>query len=323
MKKIKISKIFANDNFEYLLIPRILESYFDVKLEWTSPAKCELLIIGSYKKYEKFFRLFYTLINSNLKSIFDEFRKGLLFSKNKPVTILYLTEDERPFLTVADFRIGSDYNYSNNEKYIRIPVWKEYIDWSNLKLKKIPIDCLNAKRFGMHYDINELIKPQGLDLLSKQKKICSFFSHLNPPRKELINLINNVFEVSGFGVAFDKRIPDHNNSNFFKKDILNNYFANFCPENSIFPGWYTEKVLDSFLGKSLPITWADQNISKEFNSNSFINLNNYSVQDILDVLQNLKSEDFLLNFTKEPILLEKPNLNKEIEFTKKIIKNFL
>ena len=77
-----------------------------------------------------------------------------------------------------------------------------------------------------------------------------------------------------------------------KKDILENYFANFCPENDIYPGWYTEKVIDSYLCHTLPITWADVNINKFFNTNCFINLNLIDPKNYDEIFDNLKDEKF-------------------------------
>ena len=30
---------------------------------------------------------------------------------------------------------------------------------------------------------------------------------------------------------------------------MEDFTINYCPENEIFPGWYTEKIPDAFLGK--------------------------------------------------------------------------
>jgi hypothetical protein len=103
---------------------------------------------------------------------------------------------------------------------------------------------------------------------------------------------------------------------------MKNYAFNLCPENSMFPGYYSEKVLDAFIAKCLPVTWADSNIRIDFNQNAFVNLNEYMDHSIKDLFVLLKDDQFLLKYTKEPLLLDKPNLNFENKFVANILSNF-
>jgi hypothetical protein len=69
----------------------------------------------------------------------------------------------------------------------------------------------------------------------------------------------------------------------------------------------------------LPITWADENISYDFNIKSFVNLNNYIKNNFKDIIYLLKQNEFLNTFTDQPLLLSRPTLHNEIVFAKKII----
>ena len=62
-----------------------------------------------------------------------------------------------------------------------------------------------------------------------------------------------------------KILEDHNKSGFFKKDLIKNYKFSFCPENSIYPGYVTEKIPEVYASKSIPITWIDQIFRMIFN----------------------------------------------------------
>jgi hypothetical protein len=126
------------------------------------------------------------------------------------------------------------------------------------------------------------------------------------------------FTVNGYGPYFNKNISHHNFNPLSKKEILKKYAFNLCPENSLYPGYYTEKVPEAFLGQSLPLTWADNNINHDFNEKSFVNLLNYTKDNYLEISELLKDESFLKKFTSEPLLLKEPNLNQEIIFIKKI-----
>jgi len=103
---------------------------------------------------------------------------------------------------------------------------------------------------------------------------------------------------------------------------MKNYAFNLCPENNMYPGNYTEKILDSFIGKCLPISWADNNINEEFNKKAFINLNNFLNSDMQELFKSLREESFLREYTKEPLLLKKPNLDSEIKYIETILSNF-
>jgi hypothetical protein len=135
----------------------------------------------------------------------------------------------------------------------------------------------------------------------------------------MYSIISKNLTIDGYGPYFDKKIKNHNDSKLSKKEILKKYAFNLCPENSLFPGYYTEKVPEAFLCKSLPFSWMDNNVNFDFNEKSFINLLNYSKDNYLEIIHLLKDDSFLKKFISEPLLLKEPNLENEISFVKKII----
>ena len=172
------------------------------------------------------------------------------------------------------------------------------------------------------YTPDELSIPQGDSFLKKNKKICFFTSHLNEPRKSIYDTLKKNFQIDGFGPYFDKNIYNHNSSNFMKIDIMKNYRFNLCPHNALYPGYYDEKIPDAFVAKTLPITWCDSNVDIDFNNSAFINLYNFCKLDYRELTSILNDEGFLKKYAKEPLILNKINLEKESEFIEKILKNF-
>ena len=148
--------------------------------------------------------------------------------------------------------------------------------------------------------------------------MCIFTSHLNYPRDIIYKKFNKEFQLDGYGKYFDKNIVNHNNSNFFKFDILKNYKLNLCPANSIYPGYYIESIVESFDALCMPITWADQNISMDFNPKSFININD-DYNNIDKLISLIKNKDYLKRLNEQPLFIKKPNLELEFKFIKKII----
>ena len=317
MKKIRISSIWSHSDIKYSLLVSIIKNVLNYEIIWTRPNNCDLLIVGPYN-YNKIYRKVLKKTNLTSIEIVKGFLKGLYFRKDNPITVFYTSENSRRNSEDCDFNIVSDFNYDNNVNTLSMPNWKEYIDWEDYGINR-PKDVLNCKRLGFFYKIEDLLKPQEFEFIKKKKNICCFFTKLDSFKKQTLKVLNNHFKVDGYGPAFDKKIFNHNSSNFKKKDILENYFANFCPENDIYPGWYTEKVIDSYLCHTLPITWADVNINKFFNTNCFINLNLIDPKNYDEIFDNLKDEKFLKKFGEEPLFKKRPNLEKEINFIKNIL----
>lgn len=309
----------------FLWIPYFKESIFihllkklsKKKIEIVAPKNSDLLFIGVYDLYtlKRHCYNFFKEKIFNPEKYYPNLDLYLFNRKNTPIRIFYSTDNIRWNIIKSDFSISSDLGVQN-ENHLRFPVWKNFIDWSN---NGIYHENTNRKRFGGYYNIESLMRPQGHNFINKKKNMCFFTSHLIEPRTSIYNFFSTHFTIDGYGPYFDKNIKNHNRSNFKKIEIMKNYAFNLCPENSLYPGYYCEKVPDAFMGKCLPITWADNNISQDFNEKSFVNLINYTKNNYKDICELLKDEIFLKKFADQPLLLEKPNLEKEEKFIQKII----
>lgn len=324
MKKIKISHLWTagHETIINSVFFNLIKIISKNNIVFTTPSKCDLLILGPYNletlsnRYKQILQR--SLRFSKIKEYLDDIQKGLLFRKQKPITIFYAHENVRSNLIKSDFSITSDFE-NNNIRHLRFPVWKENIDWSHEGIKRSN-DTFMIKRFGEFYDLKKLLNPLGGSFLSR-KNICIFTSHMNEPRGEIFRQFSKHFVVDGYGPFFNKKIKNHNLSSFLKIDILRKYAFNLCPHNSIYPGYYEEKVPESFLGGCLPITWSDENIRFDFNEKSFVNLNNYIAGGFKNIIEMLKDSNYLKKFTDQPLLLKEPNLETEKSFLDKIIKN--
>ena len=89
-----------------------------------------------------------------------------------------------------------------------------------------------------------------------------------------------------------------------------------CIENSIHPGYFTEKITDCILHKTIPIYWGCPDISEYYNSNGFIIFN--TSDEAINIINNLTPDDYFnrLEFIEE-------NYNKAFEYKDyiKTIKN--
>jgi len=220
----------------------------------------------------------------------------------------------------ADYYITSDLGVSS-ENHLRFPSWKDYIDWSVSEDIYRDKNTLNSYRFGSYWNLDDLIKPLGEDFLRRKKEFCIFTSHLVEPRKSIYLKFSKNFNVDGYGPYFNKSIKNHNSSEFKTQNILKDYAFNLCPQNSLYPGYYTEGLVNAFVSKTLPVTWADKNINLDFNEKSFINLLDYTSSNYDEICQLMKDQYFLKKFVTEPLLLQKPDLKNEKLFVQKILSN--
>jgi hypothetical protein len=84
---------------------------------------------------------------------------------------------------------------------------------------------------------------------SRRKKFaCAFVGNPEPFRLKAIKEIAKLGNVDCYGTAYGKPVKD-------KMSILNEYQFNICFENDLYPGYVTEKVIESWVGGAIPIWW--------------------------------------------------------------------
>ena len=194
----------------------------------------------------------------------------------------------------------------------------EMVDWSHEGVRGN-----TNPRYGSLLSLDRLCQPLGNTFLEKPRKSVLFASHLREPRKTLLEALKNQMDVVEFGKHFDSSIKSHHQSGFQKLKILRNFGYNLCPENGMYPGYYTEKIPEAFMGDSLPITWTDSNIAVDFNPKAFINLAPMMASHYTELGDILNSKDRLAGFAQEPLLLQKPSIQPFVHFVSEIIKKVL
>ena len=287
-----------------------------------------MVIYGCYRWNDLFFKLnLYKLLKRRINSkkilnLINSFEQGLLSfnflkRKNNPLKLFYTTEFLRSdYFPEADFVISQDLGITR-ENHLYDGNWKDTCDWSHYGFYR-PLTQY-AKRLGKFIDVNTLTKPQGIFFMSKPRNFFIMTSHLYEPRKTFYDVFSKNFRVDGYGPWFNRNIQRAEESVVTKLDIMTKYAFNLCPENSIYPGYTSDRVPGAIFGKCLPITWADQNINYEFNPKAFVNLNDHFHDNFESIIENLKSDEYLKRFSQEPLLLKKPTLEKEIKFVEKIL----
>ncbi len=305
MRQIKIGSLGLAHDYKGSLFP-VLMCALGYRVEWVSPRDCDLLIFGPFISDKKRYRW----LPRSIRPHFDLPPWG---KRSAPITLFHTAENIRCDTVVADFSISYDLGVCASN-HLRFPYWMEMLDWSSQGV----IGNMN-QRYGSLLSIESLMRPLGEIYLNRDNKAAFFTSHLREPRKSIFKAVSSAIDVDCYGPHFDKSVVDHNKSGLYKRDILSHYRFNLCPENGCFPGYYTEKIPEAFAAGCIPITWADSNVSMDFNPLALINM----FEMISDGYRNLRSvlhdASLLAKLVSQPLLLKTP----EIEPAKKFLKNIL
>jgi hypothetical protein len=114
---------------------------------------------------------------------------------------------------------------------------------------------------------------------TEKNKLCSIiassknFTSGHQLRHKIIQTQYNDVDVFGYGY---KPVDS-------KREALDAYKFSITIENSIQPGYWTEKVVDCFATKTIPIFWGDRSICDHFDSDGIIFFNNLTtLEEILE-----------------------------------------
>lgn len=310
MKSIHIALLGTQHDYAQGLFPLIAKS-LGYSIIWTNYAKADLVIFGAfYKPNAKPYRWLPKPLRSSALSLENQ----LSSRKNKPLTLFHTCESLRHDIFQTDYSISFDLGVEN-PTHLRLPYWIELVDWSHEGI----VGNTNP-RYGSLLSLEKMQAPLGNAFLERTHRAAMITSHLLEPRKMLFEAVNKAIGVSGYGPYFDNAIKNHHHSNFEKKDLLKGFAFNLCPENHLYPGYYTEKIPESFMSGALALGWVDANVRADFNPAAFINLEPLAWEQFESLGQLLNSREYLNSFCDQALLLTKPTLENAKNFIGEILK---
>jgi hypothetical protein len=200
-------------------------------------------------------------------------------NRSRVKKIFYTGENLRPNYEDCDYSFTFDFlDYGGRN--IRIPLWMLQIDWFNKGGYSnpqfvIPVSELKQSRYS--------VRPK--------TKFCSIvFNTPRPNRIEILKKLSKYKQIDCFGQPFGNHFYGEDN----KYDIISNYKFNICFENTIYPGYYTEKLIHAKIAGCIPLYCADDQCNQDFNPQSFLNLYNFDsmesyIEKIIDLDRNQQS----------------------------------
>jgi len=307
-KTLRIAAIGVAEDYPQSLVPLTLKA-LGYSIKWTARHQAELVIFGPFQRPQNYHNRY---IPKPLRPLVKRFSSGKSRGY-QPVTLFQTGENLRHKDVTADYAISFDLAIAS-ERHLRLPFWLEQLDWSHEG-----IHGMRNERFGQLLNIQRLMQPLGSGFLSRPRKAAFFSSHLREPRRTLYAALHSVITVDGFGAQFDTSIAHHSASSIQKMDILRDYAINLCPENSMYPGYYTEKIPEAFHAGCLPVSWTDNNVAIDFNPDAFVNLAPMMQSNFAELAPILHNLSILQNYADQPLLMQAPTLDGLKAFLREII----
>ncbi len=241
--------------------------------------------------------LFLSFLIKHFNVIIDDKPDYLIFSVygkkhlkyDRSIKIFYSGENFIPDFNLCDYALGFHY-LDFGDRYLRFPLYV-YYQWYyrnisqefSLEHREWPDEERLVKRdfcnFVYSNNVNaDPIRDEFFKELSKYKKVDSGGRHLN--------------NISG---------PVKDKLNFIK-----DYKFTIAFENSSSPGYTTEKLLEPFLAKSLPIYFGNPLIHMEFQNGSIVHVTDRNdfpraIDEIIHLDQN---DRHYLDKIKHPVLTD-------------------
>jgi hypothetical protein len=201
---------------------------------------------------------------------------------------------------------------------LNIPIWYPYRKHLNILKKKnfyfiltnsinkiqknIMILPLFIQRYESHYKL--LLKKRIYKL--SEKKFCAFIvsNPSNLDRLDFYKKLSKYKKIDSYGKVFKNsnfetktKVQHLSNSNLFKE-----YKFVICFENSYESNYITEKLPNVMLGGAVPVYRGAPNVSQYFNTDSFINYDNYGSYDsmIKKIIELDNDDSKYLKFINHP-----------------------
>lgn len=211
--------------------------------------------------------------------------------------IFYTGENHRPNLYLCDYALGFD--FIDGPNYLRVPLYS--ILW--------------------YYDFSTLLFPkhqQVIEANPKSKFCCFVSSNLGAKvRNDFFLRLSKYKQVDSGGKVLNNLgglVSD-------KIEFMRPYKFCIAYENSSFPGYVTEKIMDCFIAGCIPIYWGSPNVEVDFNSKRILNRRDFKSDHafILRIKELDQDENAYQDFISQPILPD----NKFTEYFEEArLKNF-
>ena len=230
-----------------------------------------------------------------------------VFNPKEKVKIFVTGENVRPDFNQCTYSFSFDFE-DYGGKYIRLPLWFLQIDWFGKGGYGNP-------EFMM--PLSKLITNEYIE--TPKTKFCVLMSNkLVQNRVDCVNKLNLYKNVDCYGKPFGNWQYGESQ----KYDVFSKYKFSICFENSFAPngGYYTEKLIHAKLAGTIPLYYADDKVGRDFNIDSFINLNDFKSMDefVARVVEVDNDNSEYLRIKNSPLFKNNPDESTLQELKNKV-----
>lgn len=168
------------------------------------------------------------------------------------IKIFYTGENQCPDFNLCDYALGFEH-LTLGDRYFHLPI------------------CY-LNRYQKDF---RLMQEKHLKPIPEKTGFCSFVysnDRASEVREKFFNQLSDYKTISSGG-----RYKNNIGGPVADKLIFEQgHKFSFSFENSSYPGYCTEKLIQSFAAQTIPIYWGDPTVSETFNEEAFINCNKYN-----------------------------------------------
>jgi len=214
--------------------------------------------------------------------------------KLNPINIIVINEPNEYFGL-------HDWVIKNHIHFTKILTWSfkvlnqcknaEYISFGDSWFKPDQYEKEHDKTFSIAHLCGKLLLTHGHQL-----------------RHEILNRQNEIMIPKNFYYTIGDRY-NIENARIGKEQVYASSGFGVCIENVNCKGWFTEKIIDCFLLKSIPVYWGCSNIHEFFNIDGIIKFEN--IDDCIEKINRLTPEYYIdrLEIIEENYIKAKTYLN--------------
>jgi alpha(1,3/1,4) fucosyltransferase len=176
------------------------------------------------------------------------------YDPNKIIKIFFTGENERPWNYNCHYAIS--FEHIDDERFYRLPIYVIYNYDHKLIENRVrtPEDLTDYNKGFASFLVNN----PGCEKRNEFFKTCLAYKSCGSAGK----FMNNIGGILG-GTPVDK------------VKFMNNYKFNVTFENSSYPGYATEKLMEALCAKTIPLYWGSSTVPMEFNPKAFLNWHDF------------------------------------------------
>lgn len=208
---------------------------------------------------------------------------GREYLKYDCIRIFYSAENIRPDFTGCDYAISFD--FIDSPRHYRLPLYALYIGLWNQKENVFKVRSEEEIKSGWK---------------SKQGFCCMLVSNGNSKKRiSFFHKLSKIKKVDSGGRYLNNVGGPVKN----KLEFIKNYKFVFAFENSSYPGYVTEKLIEPCFVGSIPIYWGNPKVSLDFNPKRFINYFDFPNEDALiqRIMELDQNDELAMQMISEPI----------------------